>query len=454
MEYSLQNLSKTKVEISFSVNAEEWDKDVKDSYNKNKHKYSLEGFRKGKVPMNILVKRYGIEFFYEEALDDSLNRVYGEILDKEKLDVVSRPEVDIKEVSKDGVKATITVTVRPEATLGQYTGLTITRESAVATDEEIENAMKREQDKRARLVTKDGKAADGDTVVIDYSGSVDGVKFEGGTAEKYSLALGSHSFIPGFEEQLVGMKAGDEKDIEVTFPENYTAELAGKKAIFAIKMHEVQVKQLPEIDDEFVKDIDDELNTVAEWKEKLAKSISDTKKQNSENKLESDIIDAIINNSEMEIPDCMVDEEVDYRIQELEMDMKRYGLKFADYLKYTGTTVEKLKEEQRPECLHNIKARLVIEAVCKKESLTVKAEEVKAKLDEMPDKESIQGDYVSRMANEMLVEKLFTFLKENNNIVEEGGKKPAKKAAKKETAEEKTEEKPAAKKKTTKKKED
>ena len=418
MEYSLQKLSKTKVEISFTVGKEEWDEQIKSSFNKNKFKYSMPGFRKGKVPFNVLAKHYGMEFFYEEALDDCLNKQYGEILDKEKLDVIDRPQVDIKEVSAEGVKATITATVAPEIVPGQYKGMTFKKDATEATEEEIDAEMKREQNKRARLIAKDGAAEMGDTVVLDYSGSIDGEKFAGGTAENQTLELGSHSFIPGFEEQVVGLKAGDSKDITVKFPEDYHAkELAGKDAVFAITIHEVQKKELPEIDDEFVKDIEDEIGTVAEWKEKIAKKITENKTRNADAKLENDILDAIIKNTEMEIPDVMIEEELDYRVHELENNMKGYGLKFEDYLKYAGTTVEKIREEERPACLHNVQGRLIIEAICKEEKITVTADDIKAKLAENGmDEGKAKADYINYLANTMMVEKFFDFLKANNTI--------------------------------------
>lgn len=417
MEYSLQNLSKTKIEISLSVDKAEWEEQVKTSFNKNKFKYSLPGFRKGKVPFNVLVKNYGIEYFYEDAIDDCLNKNYGEILDKEKLEVIDRPAVDIKEVSADGLKATITVTVAPEVVLGKYKGLTFKREDTTASEEEIEGAMKREQEKRARLITKEGAAELGDTVVLDYSGSIDGKKFDGGTAEKQSLELGSHAFIPGFEEQVVGMKAGDSKDINVTFPKEYHADLAGKDAVFAITVHEVQKKELPVIDDEFVKDIEDEIGTVAEWKEKIAKEISDRKTQNADTKLENDILDAIIKNTEMEIPDCLINEEIDYRLHELENRIKGYGMKFEDYLKYTGSSIEKIREEEKESALHNVQGRLVIEQICKDEKITVTAEDIKAKLaDQNMDEKKANAEYINYLANTMMVEKLFDFLKANNKI--------------------------------------
>ncbi len=418
MEYSLQRLEKSRVEISISVGKEEWEELIKVSFNKNKFKYSYPGFRKGKVPFNILLKQYGPEYFFEDAIDECLNKEYGEILDKEKLDVLARPDVDIKEVSVDGLKATITVAVAPQFTLGQYKGLTFKKDSTEVTDEEVEEAVKSEQEKRARMVTKEGAAEMGDTVTIDYVGSVDGVEFEGGKATDHPLELGSHSFIPGYEEQLVGVKAGEEKKVVVTFPEEYHAkELAGKEAVFAVTVKEVQSKELPEIDDEFVKDIDDELNTIAEWKEKLKKDLASRKESQADTKLENDILEAIIASTEIDLPDALIEEEIDYRIHQLEQNVMQYGIKLDDYLKMTGSSIEKIRTDERDAAIHNVKGRLIIEAICKEEKITVAAEEIKAKLEEKGmDEKKANAEYINYLANTMMVDKFFAFIKENNTI--------------------------------------
>lgn len=416
MEYSIQKLSKSKVEIAINVTKEEWAEDVKQAYEKNKYKYSLEGFRKGKVPMNVLINRFGKEFLYEDALDETLSKHYSEIIKNDNLEVVGDPDVDLKEVSEDGLKAVITVAVKPEFTLGQYKGLTFKKESTKVTAKEIQAVIDRELNNRARLVEKtEGEVVKGDTVVLDYSGSIDGVKFEGGTAEKQRLEIGSGAFIPGFEDQLIGMKAGESKDITVTFPKDYTEDLAGKEAVFAITVHEIHSKELPVLDDEFVKDIDDELNTVAEWKAQIKKELAPKKEENAEAKLENDMIDAIVKNTEIEIPECMIEEELDYRIQELEHSMSQYGLKFEDYLKYTGTTVEDIKKEKREEAVKNIKSRLVIEAILKEEKIEVTPEELNAEFDKLDEKEK-NPQYMSYLANKLVIDKLFAFLKDNNEI--------------------------------------
>lgn len=416
MEYSIQKLSKSKVEIAINVTKEEWAEDVKQAYEKNKYKYSLEGFRKGKVPMNVLINRFGKEFLYEDALDETLSKHYSEIIKNDNLEVVGDPDVDLKEVSEDGLKAVITVAVKPEFTLGQYKGLTFKKESTKVTAKEVQAVIDRELNNRARLVEKtEGEVVKGDTVVLDYSGSIDGVKFEGGTAEKQRLEIGSGVFIPGFEDQLIGMKAGESKDITVTFPKDYTEDLAGKEAVFAITVHEIHSKELPVLDDEFVKDIDDELNTVAEWKAQIKKELAPKKEENAEAKLENDMIDAIVKNTEIEIPECMIEEELDYRIQELEHSMSQYGLKFEDYLKYTGTTVEDIKKEKREEAVKNIKSRLVIEAILKEEKIEVTPEELNAEFDKLDEKEK-NPQYMSYLANKLVIDKLFAFLKDNNEI--------------------------------------
>ncbi len=416
MEYSIQKLSKSKVEIAINVTKEEWAEDVKQAYEKNKYKYSLEGFRKGKVPMNVLINRFGKEFLYEDALDETLSKHYSEIIKNDNLEVVGDPDVDLKEVSEDGLKAVITVAVKPEFTLGQYKGLTFKKESTKVTAKEVQAVIDRELNNRARLVEKtEGEVVKGDTVVLDYSGSIDGVKFEGGTAEKQRLEIGSGAFIPGFEDQLIGMKAGESKDITVTFPKDYTEDLAGKEAVFAITVHEIHSKELPVLDDEFVKDIDDELNTVAEWKAQIKKELAPKKEENAEAKLENDMIDAIVKNTEIEIPECMIEEELDYRIQELEHSMSQYGLKFEDYLKYTGTTIEDIKKEKREEAVKNIKSRLVIEAILKEEKIEVTPEELNAEFDKLDEKEK-NPQYMSYLANKLVIDKLFAFLKDNNEI--------------------------------------
>ena len=416
MEYSVQKLEKSRGEIAVSVDKTEWKDFIQQAFAKNKHRFSIEGFRPGKVPFGVLAKRYGEEIFYEDAADIAIGKYYGEIVEKEKINVVARPDVDINVIDADGLKFVCTVAVYPEFELGAYTGLTVKKVARKVKKEDVQAEIDRERQANARFVDVTDRAVqEGDMIEFDYSGSIDGVKFDGGTAEKYSLTVGSKQFIPGFEDQLIGMKIGESKDINVKFPEQYTPALAGKDAVFAIKINGIQHKELPVLDDEFVKDIDDELNTVAEWKEKIKSELAPKKIEQAGYKLENEMIDAIVKNTEIDIPECMVDEELDYRVQELEHSMAQYGLKFEDYLKYTGTTVEEIKAEKRNEAYANIKSRLVMEAIVKKENIDVPAEELNAEFDKLDEKQK-NPQYMSYIANKLLVDKLFAFLKANNNI--------------------------------------
>ena len=304
MSYSLEKVNKSQINAKITCKGEDWDNAIKAAYNKNKGKYVIEGFRKGKVPMNILVNRFGKEYFYEDAIDVVLDESYKEILEKENPEIISRPEVQIDAVKEDGVELTIMLFVTPEFDLAQYKGLTVKKDSTEVTDEELQTAVNKELEDRARMIEKDTPAEKGDTVILDYSGSIDGVKFDGGTAEKQTLVLGSNTFIPGFEDQLIGIKKNESKDVKVTFPKDYHAkDLAGKKAVFACTVYEVQSKELPTLDDEFVKDIDDELDTVDQWKDKLKKELEEKKSKQADYKLEDDLVNMIVNATEIEIPE-------------------------------------------------------------------------------------------------------------------------------------------------------
>ncbi|NLL56157.1 MAG: trigger factor [Clostridiales bacterium] len=418
MEYSVQELSKSKIEIAIDINKDDWNEAIKEAYNKTKHQYSIEGFRKGKVPMNVLIKRYGVEIFYEDALDIALSKHYNSIIEKDNLEVIGRPDVDVKEVSQEGVKAVITTAVKPSFTLGQYKGLEIKKTKVRVTQAEVEEVINKELESRSRLVEKEevAEVAMGDIITLDYSGSIDGIKFDGGTAQDQMLEIGSNTFIPGFESQLVGLKAGESKDINVTFPKEYTEELAGKDAVFAVTIKTIKSKEMPTLDDEFVKDISETLNTVEEWKKEIKEKIREDKKKQAEAELENTIMETIVNNTEIDIPECMVEEELDYRIQELERSMQSYGLKFDDYLKYTNTTVEKIKEEKREEALKNIKYRLVMEEIMKAENINVTPEELNAEVNKLPDEQK-NAQQMSYIANQMIVDRLFDFLKSNNEII-------------------------------------
>ena len=428
MEYSIQNLSKTKVEIAFSVDRKEWENDIQNAYIKNKHKYSLEGFRKGKVPRSILEKKYGVEVFFEDAIDLALQKYYGEILDKEEtLYPISQPEVDIQDISIEGLKVVITVEVKPEVELGQYKDIEVEKTKVEITDSMVDAEIAKAQEKACRWVDiTDREVKEGDQINLDYSGSVDGVKFEGGTAEKQNLTIGSKMFIPGFEEQLIGMKIGENKDINVKFPEQYgSKELAGKDSVFNVTINEIKEKELPTVDDEFIKDIS-EFDTVEEYRAKTKEKLSEDAEQKADMAAENKLLEVIVDNASVELPQCLIDAELDDMIKELEYRMMYQGIKLEDYLKFADITLEQLKKEREEEAVRNVKTRMAIEEIIKKENLQLDKEEIDAKIEEMANaekktveeyKKTVNQNVIGRVMNQLLSEKFFTFIKENNKIV-------------------------------------
>ena len=427
MEYSIQKLEKSKVEIALSVEGEEWTACIKEVYNQNKHQYKMEGFRPGKVPFNVLVKRYGVEVFFEDAIDYALNKYYGEILDKEKeLEVIARPDVDIKAIDSDCMKAVLTVATYPEFELGQYTGLEIKKVVAKVKKEEIDAEITRVQEANCRWVDVTDRAVEnGDKIILDYSGAIDGVKFEGGTAEKQPLDIGSGQFIPGFEEQLIGVKIGETKEVKVTFPQEYHAvDLAGKEAIFTCTVHEIKFKELPALDDEFAKDVS-EFDTFAEYKASIKAKLTEAAKEKARYEEENKLVETLVKNTQIDIPDALIEDELDRMLAELEGRMSMYGLRFEDYLKYTGTTVEALKKERREDAVSSVHSRLVLEAIIKKENLNVTPEEFNAEIENLAKeadkdveeyKKTLNQQMAASVMNKIMSDKLFDFLRKNNTI--------------------------------------
>lgn len=423
MNYTLEQL-KGKVTFTITLSKEEWNEAVKQAYAKNKSKYTLQGFRKGHVPQKVLENVYGKGVFYEEAFNIALPKYYGDALDKEnEVFPVESPAVDIKEFGEDGsVTFTATVTVKPEVKLGKYKGIKIKKIEYNVTEEDIKEELKKAQDRAARLISVEDRAAQkGDTVNIDYSGSVNGEKFEGGTAEKQNLELGSGSFIPGFEEQIEGMKKGDKKDINVTFPKEYNKNLAGKDAVFSIVLHDIKKKELPKLDDEFAKDVS-EFDTLEEYKKDITKKLEEQNKSKQDAELENKILEEISNASEVDVPEVMVKDQIDQMIQELNYRLMYQGMKLDDYLKYTNSTMEKLKESYKEQAQKTVKSRLVIEKVIKEEKIEVTEEERNQKIKEIAEKakKSVE-EYTKNMDprqteyidNGIITDKLFNMLKEN-----------------------------------------
>ncbi len=427
MKYTFENGKKSTVKITIDLTATEWNKAIDEAYEKTKGRYSMPGFRKGKVPKKVLESAYGEGVFYEEAINQAFPKYYSEILEKEtSIEAVAAPELDIKKISAKGITMVAIVAVKPEVVIGEYKGITYKKNVYNVKDEDVEEDIKRLQERNSRLVeVTDRAVADGDTVIIDYSGSVDGVKFDGGTAEKQTLVIGSKMFIPGFEEQVIGMNIGDEKDINVKFPEEYHAEnLKGKDAVFAIKLHEIKKKELPEINDEFIKDavgVETLDAYKAQTKEKFEKQNADR----AERELEDEIIKKITETSDVEIPDAMIENQIDRMVQEMEYRLQYQGLRLADYLKYMNKSMEDFRKDYAEQAAEYVKSQLVIEAIIEKEEIAATDEEVEKRVEEMakaqgkevPDiKKNMGARQLDYIKNDIIIKKFFDLLKSSNTI--------------------------------------
>ena len=427
MNYTFEKAEKSTVKISITLDAKEWADAQKDAYNKTKGKYSLPGFRKGKVPMNLLEKTYGKGIFFEDAINESFPKYYFDILEKEpSIEAVAHPAIEDVNVADEGITIIAIVPVKPEVKLGDYKGIKFEKNVYNVTDEDIDNELKRLQERNSRLVDVTDRAAqDGDTVVIDYSGSVDGVKFDHGTAEKQNLVLGSNSFIPGFEAQVVGMNIGEERDINVKFPEEYHAEeLKGKDAVFHIVLHEIKVKELPEINDEFIKEADG-AESVAVYKENAKNRMTEANEKKANRELEDAIIKKVTENAELEVNEALVENQVNHMVQEMEYRLMYQGLRLQDYLKYTGQTMEDYKKGYEKQAEEIVRQQLVIDKIIKEENLEATEEEVAAKIEELAKaqektveefKKTANPQQLDYARNEITIGKLFDFLKKENEI--------------------------------------
>ena len=349
----------------------------------------------------MIEKMYGEGIFFEDAANDVMPGAYEEAVRESGLDIVSRPKIDVTQIEKGkDFIFTAEVAVKPEATLGEYKGIEVEKAVVEVTDEDIDAEIKKVQEQNSREVVVEGEAKDGDTVVIDYEGSVDGVKFEGGAAQKHPLVLGSKSFIPGFEDQLVGVKAGEEKDVVVTFPEEYHAkELAGKEAVFKCKVHEVKTKEYPEVDDEFAQDVS-EFDTLAEYKEDIKKNLLEKKEEAAKNEKRQKVMDKIIENATIEIPDAMVETQAENMIDEYAQRLSYQGLSIDQYFQFTGLNAETLKEQFKPQALKNIQSRLVLEAVIKAENIEVSDEELEAEIVKMAEMYKMEVEKVKEILDD------------------------------------------------------
>ena len=427
MKYTFEKAEKSTVKVTIKLDAKEWQAAIDGAYEKTKGRYSMPGFRKGKVPKKVLESAYGEGVFYEEAINQAFPKYYGEVLDKEtSIFAVAAPELDIKDISAKGITMIAIVPVKPEVVFGAYKGIKFKKNEYNVKDEDVEEEIKRLQERNSRMVeVTDREVKDGDTVIIDYSGSVDGVKFDGGTAEKQTLVIGSKTFIPGFEEQIIGMKIGEDRDINVKFPEEYHAEnLKGKDAVFAIKLHEIKVKELPEVNDEFIKDAVGAESVdayKAETRERLEKQNADK----AERELEDEMVKKITETSDVEIPDALIENQIDRMVQEMEYRLSYQGLKLEDYLKYMDKSMEDFRKGYAEQAAELVKSQLVIEGIIEREEIVATEEDVEARVEEMakaqnkpvPDvKKNMQARQLDYVKNEIVIKKFFDFLKSSNEI--------------------------------------
>lgn len=415
-----KEIEKNKFEFEFLIEKEAFDAEVNKVYRKNVSKMNVPGFRKGKAPKHIIEKLYGATVFYDEALDNLLPEAYENAVSATKLDVVSRPELDVVSIDDKGVALKAQVWVKPNVEISSYTGLEVSKETVEVTDEDIMKEIDATRERNSRMLSVEDRAAqEGDQAVIDFEGFLDGVAFEGGKGEKFPLSLGSGSFIPGFEEQIVGKNIGEEFDINVTFPEDYGAEnLAGKEVVFKIKLHELKVKELPELDDEFVKDVS-EFNTVDEYKADIKAKITERREKSAESKVENDLLDALVANTECEIPDCMIQQEIDGYIRDYEYRLQAQGGNLEMYFQYTGMTMEKLRENFKSDAERQVKIRLALAKIAKTEKLKALKKDIEAEYKKIAtgynvDIETVKSSIPeSGISEDIVLRKAVDFVKEN-----------------------------------------
>lgn len=404
MSVQVEKLEKNMAKLTVEVSAEDFKAAIKKAFNKNKNRFAIPGFRKGKAPQAMIEKMYGEGVFYEDAADEAINASYAEAMKESGLDIVSRPEVTIEKIGKDEPFVySALVAVKPEVTLGQYKGVEVEKADASVSAEDVEAELKKVQEQNARLLTvEDRGVEDGDQTVIDFEGFVDGKGFEGGKAEDYPLTIGSHSFIDTFEEQLIGKKIGEECEVNVTFPTEYhAADLAGKPATFKVTVKEIKVKELPELNDEFASEVS-EFDTLDEYKKDVEKKLAEKKEIEANSKNEDAVVAKVVENATMEIPDKMIDAQAENMVQDMARRMQSQGLSLDMYLKYTGMTVEQMKEQARPDAEKRIRTRLVLEAVAKAENIQISDEKVDEEVAKMAE------------AYKMEVEKLKSYMSESD----------------------------------------
>ncbi len=423
---SCEKLEKSMVELQFSIDADTFKNAVAAAFKRESKKYSVPGFRKGKAPRAMIEKMYGADIFHYDAINDLFPEAYEAAVKEAKIEVVGRPDPEVVSMSEaEGATLKVKVAVKPEVTLGDYAGLNVTKKVKTVDESLVDAEIKRMQDRNGRLLTREGAAENGDTVDIDFEGFVDGVAFEGGKAEHFSLVLGSGSFIPGFEDQVIGHSAGEEFDINVKFPEQYQAEeLAGKDATFKIKLHEVKYKELPELDDDFAKDVS-EYDTLDELKASIRKNIEENNQKQADQQVENDLIEQVVNNMTAEIPQAMYDARVDELVQDFQYRIAQQGLKLEQYLQYMGMDMNTFKGQFQEQAEKQVKMRLAMEAIVAKEGIEASDDEFNAEVKRIADAYKMEEDKVRSIVDEaavkadLAVNKAIDLVKEKANITTE-----------------------------------
>lgn len=402
MSLQVEKLENNTAKLTIEVSAEEFDKAIQAAYQKNKNKFNVPGFRKGKVPYAMIEKMYGVAVFYEDAANDLIPGAYADAAAESQLEIVARPEINVTQIEKG--KSFIfeaEVTLKPEIKLGKYKGVKVEAMDVTVTDEDVQAELDKVKEQNARLVAADDKAVeDGDQTTIDFEGFVDGVAFEGGKGEDYPLTIGSHAFIDTFEEQLIGKKVGEEVEVNVTFPEEYQAEeLAGKPAMFKVTVKEIKVKEYPELDDDFAQDVS-EFDTLDEYKADIRKNLEEKKVQEAEADKESKVIEAIVKDSEMDIPEKMIEAQCQQMVEEFAQNIAMQGISFEQYMQFTGTTADQLTEQVKPQAQARIESSLVLEAVVAAENIEATEEEYQEEIKKMAEKYQMEADKIEDLLSD------------------------------------------------------
>ena len=402
MSLQVEKLEKNMAKLTIEVSAEELEKAIQGAYLKQRKHISVPGFRKGKVPRQMIEKMYGVEIFYEDAANALIPEAYAKAYDESELAIVSQPSIDVVQLEKGKPFIfTAEVALKPEVTLGEYKGLKVDKVSTRVTAKEVDAKLEEEQKKNARTITVEDRAVqDGDEIILDFEGFVNGVAFEGGKGENYPLTIGSGSFIPGFEEQLIGVEAEKEVEVNVTFPEEYHSEdLAGKEATFKCTVHEIKVKELPELDDDFAAEVS-EFDTLEEYKADIKAKIKEQKQAEGNRQKEDQAVEKAVANATMEIPEAMIDTQVGQMVQEFAQRLQSQGLSMEQYFQFTGLTADKMNEEMRPQAVKRIETRLVLEAIAKAENIEISEEKLDAELTKMAEMYQMEVDKLKEYMGE------------------------------------------------------